>query len=531
MMKLDISQLEGWMIKRHSSNKSMFSLSSENKRWFKVREVKGIEETELTLAYYASHRTKEAKGFIYLRDVTSIHATEDLSITIKSPARVMTVVTETLSEHSFWLEGLAHLCCNAETTVGPNVVLQYKYNKPIIYADEKPVRNALDDKNDFARIDPEIKSTIDVNTLNGNQNKGAISVREKDPEPIESSVSKIDKSDYRSSGYRTGASSAATTRLHGHIRKDSELYTASSRHNSIDLQADAKETSRRNVSDYDDINVASNFQRFNESESRVLENSSSSSFIDDKDTPNINDLENVDIAVNQRVKSEFNKDKKAPLAELERGQQEKKSFENQITANRSANVTNDEVNATQKQLRKASDDAVDTLKPKRSSIDDILIAPIRTQYDSEDEKISGNDVDLSKEKRFYEQAKALRDKEEKSEEKASARSRSNSLMEQHLIERESKHPRPPLQSPPSYAQQVSGVVKSHAVLAESQVNVIADKLQIPCDKDFVEDNWDPDTADQVNSKCVLTNNIQKSQAFIASGVRADENWLEDDFDS
>jgi hypothetical protein len=121
MQKLDVSLLEGWLVKKHSNgNKSMFSLSSESKRWFKVREVKGIEETELTLAYYASHRTKEAKGFIYLRDVTMIRAMDDLSITLKSPARIMTICTETPSEHSFWLEGLVHLCTSAEVSTGPN---------------------------------------------------------------------------------------------------------------------------------------------------------------------------------------------------------------------------------------------------------------------------------------------------------------------------------------------------------------------------------------------------------------------------
>jgi hypothetical protein len=121
MPKLEVAQLEGWLIKKHSNeNKSMFSLSSESRRWFKVREVKGIEEKELTLAYYASHRAKEAKGFIYLRDVTSIRATEDLSITLKSPARILTVFAETMVEHLFWLEGLVHLCAAAEVSTGPN---------------------------------------------------------------------------------------------------------------------------------------------------------------------------------------------------------------------------------------------------------------------------------------------------------------------------------------------------------------------------------------------------------------------------
>jgi hypothetical protein len=120
-LKFEAALLEGWLTKKHSAaNHSRFSFKSENKRWFKVREVVGIDESEWTLAYYDSQRAKEAKGFIYLRDVTSLRALEDLSITLKTPARTMTIVAETQGEHNFWLEGLAHLCTCAEVSTGPN---------------------------------------------------------------------------------------------------------------------------------------------------------------------------------------------------------------------------------------------------------------------------------------------------------------------------------------------------------------------------------------------------------------------------
>ena len=126
--KLDVALLEGWLTKKHSTaNKSRFSFKTENKRWFKVREVVGIEESEWTLAYYESQRAKEAKGFIYLRDVTSLRALDDLSITVKSSARTMTVFAETQGEHIFWLEGLAHLCSSAEISTGPNGTFLHIY--------------------------------------------------------------------------------------------------------------------------------------------------------------------------------------------------------------------------------------------------------------------------------------------------------------------------------------------------------------------------------------------------------------------
>jgi hypothetical protein len=123
MSKFEVKLLQGWLMKQKSStNKSSFAsyFSNENRRWFKVTEVVGMEDKEWTLAYYDTQRSLAAKGFIYLRDVTSLHAADDLSITIKSPSRIMTVIVETMSEHSVWLEGLAHLCTSATVTTEGN---------------------------------------------------------------------------------------------------------------------------------------------------------------------------------------------------------------------------------------------------------------------------------------------------------------------------------------------------------------------------------------------------------------------------
>ena len=99
MSRLDVNTLEGWLIKKNSKGSS-FSLTGENKRWFKVKEVKGIEQSEWVLSYFSSQRSKEAKGYIYLRDVTAISSPNDMNLTIASPARTMEVVIDTPAEVS-----------------------------------------------------------------------------------------------------------------------------------------------------------------------------------------------------------------------------------------------------------------------------------------------------------------------------------------------------------------------------------------------------------------------------------------------
>ena len=57
----DYSALEGWLSKKKS--KDGFSLlSQDNRRWFKVREVKGLEVNELALCYFKTPKENEARG-------------------------------------------------------------------------------------------------------------------------------------------------------------------------------------------------------------------------------------------------------------------------------------------------------------------------------------------------------------------------------------------------------------------------------------------------------------------------------------
>ena len=537
MPKLDIGMLEGWMVKKNSEgNKSMFSLSSENKRWFKVREVKGIEETELTLAYYASHRAKEAKGFIYLLDVTSIHATEDLSITIKSPARTISVVTETPSEHTFWLEGLVHLCINAEASTGPNVTIQYKYNNQNV-DDTKQSRPTDDAKESYATQqapEPREPRTHNVRSSRDLEEEAdMVSKREVDNAPVDMAPSKSDREDHRLSGYRSGSTGGTTARLHGHIRKDMDMPMTPPRQRAADSHTDAKGVSSRASTDQMNVDIVDPGVKNAQIPKLTA-----------PDTPNVNDLESVNMESDARPR--VKKTMPTQPISMPRFQDSKSDSENQENRSNSELIKVEDPKRVPKPLQKAGDE-LPSGYTKKASIDDLLLAPsrtsARTKYDSDDDKHAADELDLDNEKRYYEAAKAQREDEERNEEKCSGRSRSNSYLEQHLIARDGKHtvPRPPVNSPPAYAQQVSGVVKSmhvNAAVDNNHNNVVSVDSRIATDKNFVDEDWDrssdfdsPDKKPMTNSRVeAKINATDVAPKFGFGGVRADENWLEDDFD-
>lgn len=103
--------LEGWLQKKKSSA----AVFSNNRRWFNIREVKGSSDhVELALCYYKSQRDKEAKGWVFLKDVAEL-TDDEKTLTILSPARTMTLEAASCGEHRLWLQGLVQLCPHAVT--------------------------------------------------------------------------------------------------------------------------------------------------------------------------------------------------------------------------------------------------------------------------------------------------------------------------------------------------------------------------------------------------------------------------------
>ena len=61
-------------------------MSADKNRYFRVREVKGIEEVELALCYFSSPKDEEPRGSIFLKDVSAIED-DTKSITLTTTAR------------------------------------------------------------------------------------------------------------------------------------------------------------------------------------------------------------------------------------------------------------------------------------------------------------------------------------------------------------------------------------------------------------------------------------------------------------
>lgn len=110
MDKVDIDSLQGWLIKKKKKDK--FSLFSEKKRWFKVKELEGADSRELAFCYFASPKDSEARGWIYCRDVSEIFD-DDETFSLVSPSRSMTLVANSRAYHRLWVQGMVDLCPNA----------------------------------------------------------------------------------------------------------------------------------------------------------------------------------------------------------------------------------------------------------------------------------------------------------------------------------------------------------------------------------------------------------------------------------
>ena len=72
--------------KKNDSNGRISFMSADNKRYFRVREVKGIEEVELALCYFSSPKDEEPRGSIFLKDISAIED-DNKTITLTSSAR------------------------------------------------------------------------------------------------------------------------------------------------------------------------------------------------------------------------------------------------------------------------------------------------------------------------------------------------------------------------------------------------------------------------------------------------------------
>jgi hypothetical protein len=104
---------EGWLNKK-KSKEGNFAFFAENKRYFRVKAVKGVGQAELALCYYRNVKDKEPRGWVYLKDVHEI-ADDRKSFSIISPARRIDLCARDEDDHMYWLQQMVNLCPHAVT--------------------------------------------------------------------------------------------------------------------------------------------------------------------------------------------------------------------------------------------------------------------------------------------------------------------------------------------------------------------------------------------------------------------------------
>jgi hypothetical protein len=566
MVHVDINALEGWLTKKHSGGS--FSMSTESKRWFKVKAVKGIDREEYVLGYYASQKTKEAKGFVYLQDVTNISSV-GLSITLRSPARNITVTCSTPIEQRMWLEGLVQLCPLAEID-GIRAAIRLPEDRE--HGDEKSIEpsdakeehreengvQAMQEKEEVAlpkrALSPartELKSMRSRNEPDASLDECSLSGsrvsanRERDSR---------DREDHRLTGFHPGAGSGTTTRLHQHINSEGRGSSGSvvrrlgeeEHSGKMPPQEQPQQDGRpsRTKSDTPSSLHTSRTEWFQGGEVH-LSGDSRAPAIDRNDSarsedgvPGIDDIDDLGDVVEQREQETDDRGEDPHSSVPPEG-----SVLPQIMARTSL----------------AAADAKETRQ--RQSIDDLLALDCggglrnsfgaqRKGYDSDSD---GNDggLDLAKEKQ------RLADMKARGEAKANivtggsgqkqgaptpsprslaldycshnstpltGRSRSNSILEQHLIEREARssvypstQPQPPSEEKPPYAQKItptSSTTPSITTATEADTKQDSSSTQ----------------AKAVPQEAKLSSD-QLARFGLGQGVVADDNWLEDDFDA
>lgn len=110
-LRIDVSSLEGWFVKKRGPNKHkvLSILSSDTKRWFKVKELVSYNRLEMALCYYKSELDIEPRGWMYMRDIIDLRDNGD-TITIVSLARSITIEAKSRAVHEYWFKCVSSLC-------------------------------------------------------------------------------------------------------------------------------------------------------------------------------------------------------------------------------------------------------------------------------------------------------------------------------------------------------------------------------------------------------------------------------------
>ncbi len=208
--EFDLADMQG-MLRKRKSGMSLFS--KEAPRFFKVQQIGPPGQGELALCYYTHPRDKEAKGWLFLDDITSIEDNGQ-EFTVVSPGRTLVLGTQTAQELESWLRGLCHLCPNART----QLITQFRPFKKNGAKDKGA--GGGESKEDRGKKD-KVKDATKPKEK-GESKRDDRESRESRGKPQDMSIPASEREDHRiTSNFNRGDSS--TSRLHGHIRRDENV--------------------------------------------------------------------------------------------------------------------------------------------------------------------------------------------------------------------------------------------------------------------------------------------------------------------
>lgn len=517
--RVEIASLEGFLFKKSHKDNSLVSLLKKDvkKRWFKVMETSGCEGTELAFCYFETEKDKNAKSWIYLKDVTNI-SDDGTTFTVASKSRSMTLHAATRAEQRLWLQGLVNICHFADCSniISKEIIIPPKKHRGVArdekHADDKEV---VKSDNDLLSIDKaEGKEDNDHKKSKSPHRTKLTDIKLEISGPKVSQIEKlIDKDDHRLHGYRS-AGAGATSRLHGHIRKDQNPDTAVNKNNAVSKSKTVMESAPSTI---------------NNRVSAHIEHKNSNQNADDQDIEDV-DLNKMSTSNAKAHNSKYNRSNRN---EYLRNKQKKNENNNDNEDDDSHGDSDEEESPT-------ASNACDT--NAESKVDAVQIAPkIRRACDSLDEKDSNevirkptlddllNRADNDHSFEIDENAIDFKAESENRRGNSANNTDSSGL---------SKPPRPPPNvSKPPYAQKTKVTTSSNISNANRRATPprAAGHPGVVMDSNFVSENWDEDS-DASPAIKIDPSLLQKKKAPIPgqvgkdAGVRSDENWLEADFD-
>lgn len=100
---VELEALEGWLIKKKRDKNKFFG--GDTKRWFKIQKIKGSPVDDLCMCYFKSPNDPEPSGWIYLKDIREL-SDDGRIMTVVTTARKIVLEAQTKAEHKLWLQGL-----------------------------------------------------------------------------------------------------------------------------------------------------------------------------------------------------------------------------------------------------------------------------------------------------------------------------------------------------------------------------------------------------------------------------------------